>query len=106
MNATTNTAITLARRPVGAPTADDFARIETEMAKPGGGEVLCRTIYLSLDPYMRGRMNDGPSYVPPTGIGDSRFGQSAKTIRLLRPRTSGAASPGSLQGCETEMASG
>ena len=65
---TTNTAITLARRPIGAPTADDFARTETEVSGPREGEVLCRTIYLSLDPYMRGRMNEGPSYTPPAGI--------------------------------------
>lgn len=68
MSITTNTAITLARRPVGPPQADDFRYTQTEIGAVGDGEVLCRTVYLSLDPYMRGRMNEGPSYVPPAGL--------------------------------------
>ncbi len=42
---------------------------ESDAASPGDGEVLLRTLYLSLDPYMRGRMSEGPSYAPPVEIG-------------------------------------
>jgi NADPH-dependent curcumin reductase CurA len=64
-----NTRILLASRPHGEPTQDNF-RIETApMPKPGEGEVLLRTIYLSLDPYMRGRMNDAKSYAAPQELG-------------------------------------
>ncbi len=56
--------IVLASRPVGEPVESDF-RLETvEAGTPGNNEVLLKTKYFSLDPYMRGRMNDGPSYVP------------------------------------------
>ncbi|MEO6922920.1 MAG: NADP-dependent oxidoreductase, partial [Bryocella sp.] len=56
-------------RPDGAPTAENF-RMETEpVAAPTDGQILLRTVYLSLDPYMRGRMSEGPSYVPPVAIG-------------------------------------
>ncbi|AWB93630.1 NADP-dependent oxidoreductase [Aeromicrobium chenweiae] len=66
---TQNTRILLASRPHGEPTADNF-RLETvPMPQPGEGEVLLRTIYLSLDPYMRGRMNDAKSYAAPVEVG-------------------------------------
>src|SRR5947209_3975196 len=62
--------IVLASRPQGAPTEHNF-RLETAPApEPGEGQVLLRTIWLSLDPYMRGRMSDAPSYSPPVGIGE------------------------------------
>ena len=57
--------IHLASRPVGWPTHDDFRVVETELADPGPGEVLVRNTFMSVDPYMRGRMNDRRSYVPP-----------------------------------------
>jgi len=61
--------IVLAARPQGAPKTSDF-RLETaEVHSPGDGEVLLRTLWLSLDPYMRGRMSDGPSYAEPVAIG-------------------------------------
>lgn len=66
---TTNKQIVLAARPVGAPKDTDFRLEETPIGDPGDGEVLIRTIYFSLDPYMRGRMNDGPSYAAPVAIG-------------------------------------
>lgn len=63
-----NQRIVLASRPVGAPTKQDF-RLETvTQPKPGEGEVLLRTIYLSLDPYMRGRMSDAKSYADPVAL--------------------------------------
>ncbi|WP_275724559.1 NADP-dependent oxidoreductase [Vibrio furnissii] len=63
-----NQRIVLASRPVGAPTKQDF-RLETvTQPQPGEGEVLLRTIYLSLDPYMRGRMSDVKSYADPVAL--------------------------------------
>lgn len=60
--------IVLAKRPQGAPTAEDF-RLETvPMPVPGEGEVLARILYMSLDPYMRGRMDDAKSYAPGVAI--------------------------------------
>ena len=60
--------IVLASRPVGEPTRSNF-RVETvEVPSPGPGDILLRTLFLSLDPYMRGRMSDAPSYANPVGI--------------------------------------
>ncbi|MCB1457060.1 MAG: NADP-dependent oxidoreductase, partial [Nitratireductor sp.] len=57
--------IVLAARPQGTPVLSDF-RLETmEIAEPGEGELLLETVYLSLDPYMRGRMDDAKSYAEP-----------------------------------------
>src|ERR1700756_3569023 len=61
--------IVLASRPVGEPKPSDFRIEETAIPTPGEGQVLLRTIWLSLDPYMRGRMSDGPSYAAPVPIG-------------------------------------
>ncbi|GAA2504377.1 NADP-dependent oxidoreductase [Streptomyces thermolineatus] len=55
----------LVARPQGWPTPDDFALREAPVAEPGPGQVLVRNLYVSVDPYMRGRMNDVESYVPP-----------------------------------------
>lgn len=65
-----NRQITLAARPVGAPTPDNFKLVETTVPALADGQVLLRNLYLSLDPYMRGRMSDGPSYAAPVGIGE------------------------------------
>lgn len=62
---TTTREIHLAARPAGWPTADDFRTVEVELPDPGPGQVLVRNTFLSVDPYMRGRMNDVKSYVPP-----------------------------------------
>jgi NADPH-dependent curcumin reductase CurA len=59
-----NTQIVLASRPKGMPTLDNFRTVDSEVPQPGDGEVLIRTLYLTVDPYMRGRMNEGKSYVP------------------------------------------
>jgi NADPH-dependent curcumin reductase len=61
--------VVLASRPVGEPKPSDFRIEETAVPTPGDGQVLLRTIWLSLDPYMRGRMSDGPSYAQPVPIG-------------------------------------
>jgi NADPH-dependent curcumin reductase CurA len=66
---TTTREIHLARRPHGEPVPDDFTMVETELADPGPGQVLVRNLVMSVDPYMRGRMNDVPSYAPPWELG-------------------------------------
>jgi NADPH-dependent curcumin reductase len=63
-----NRQIILASRPQGEPKESDFRLVEAPVPQPGPGQMLLRTLYLSLDPYMRGRMNAGPSYVPPVEI--------------------------------------
>jgi len=61
--------IRLAARPVGMPKPSDFELAETAVPEPGDGEVVIRNIWMSVDPYMRGRMMDRESYVPPFQIG-------------------------------------
>src|SRR5687767_86817 len=62
--------IQLAARPVGEPAPDDFTLAEVDVPdEPGEGEVIVRNTWMSVDPYMRGRMNDRKSYVPPFRIG-------------------------------------
>src|SRR5260370_11061039 len=61
--------VVLVSRPVGEPKASDFRIEDYALLKAGEGQVLLRTIWLSLDPYMRGRMSDGPSYAAPVPIG-------------------------------------
>jgi len=63
-----NRQIVLASRPTGKPESANFRLDETAIPVPEDGQVLCKTIYLSLDPYMRGRMNAGKSYAPPVEI--------------------------------------
>ena len=60
----------LATRPVGVPKREDWTYAEEPVREPGDGEVLIKTLYLSLDPAMRGWMNEGKSYIPPVGIGE------------------------------------
>ncbi len=60
MAASVNRRIVLARRPQGEPTAEDFRLESTPVPEAGPGQLLLRTLYLSLDPYMRGRMNEAP----------------------------------------------
>jgi NADPH-dependent curcumin reductase CurA len=57
--------IHLAARPDGEPKLSDFRLVETELGDPGPGELLLRSTWMSVDPYMRGRMNDARSYVEP-----------------------------------------
>jgi len=75
-----NRRITLAARPVGAPKDSDFRMVEEPVPEPGPGQFLARVIYLSLDPYMRGRMSDGPSYATPVGIGDVMVGGTVAQV--------------------------
>ncbi|EMC1043420.1 NADP-dependent oxidoreductase [Serratia marcescens] len=70
----------LASRPHGEPTAANF-RLDTVPApQPGDGQLVLRTVYLSLDPYMRGRMSDAPSYAPPVEIGQVMVGGTVSRV--------------------------
>ena len=64
-----NRVFTLAARPVGFPKESDFKLIEESMPAPGDGEFLIQNRYLSVDPYMRGRMNEARGYADPFQIG-------------------------------------
>ncbi len=70
MAAMENKQILLVSRPVGMPTLDTFKIIDAAVSQPKEGEVLIRTLYLSVDPYMRGRMSDRKSYVPPFALNE------------------------------------
>ncbi len=76
MTAARNRQILLASRPRGEPTPDNFKLVETDVPEPGPGQMLLRNIYLSLGPYMRGRMNDGPSYAKPVEVGEVMEGRA------------------------------
>jgi hypothetical protein len=80
MPPTTNRQIVLKSRPTGAPTPQNFELVETPMPRPGPGEFLARTIYLSLDPYMRGRMNEARSYAPSVEIGQPMVGGTVSEV--------------------------
>lgn len=71
---TINHQVQLASRPVGAPTAADFQIATSSVPSAGPGQVLLRTVFLSLDPYMRGRMSDAASYAAPVAIGATMVG--------------------------------
>ncbi len=75
-----NLQVLLRRRPKGEPVAEDFDVVETPVPQPGPGEVLVRARYLSLDPYMRGRMSDAKSYSAPVEIGAVMEGQTAGEV--------------------------
>ena len=75
-----NRRIVLAQRPQPAATLDSF-RLETApLPVPARGEVLLRTLWLSLDPYMRGRMSDAPSYAAPVALGEVMTGQTVSRV--------------------------
>jgi NADPH-dependent curcumin reductase CurA len=71
---TTNKQITLAVRPVGFPKESDFRLVEAPVTTPGPGQFLVQSLYLSVDPYMRGRMNAAKSYAPPVELGGVMVG--------------------------------
>ena len=64
-----NKEILLGGRPAGMPTLENFRIVDTELPQPNDGEVLVRTLYISVDPYLRGRMREGRSYIPPFEVG-------------------------------------
>jgi NADPH-dependent curcumin reductase CurA len=64
----------LVARPKGWPNPEDFAVVDAEVAAPEDGEVVVRNLFMSVDPYMRGRMNDAKSYVPPFRLNEAMTG--------------------------------
>ena len=83
-SAKTNRRLVLASRPHGAPVADNFRLEEHPVPAPAEGQLLLRTIWLSLDPYMRGRMSDAPSYSPPVDIGAVMVGGTVSRVEQSR----------------------
>jgi NADPH-dependent curcumin reductase CurA len=79
-----NRQIVLRRRPAGEPREDDFELVTTTIADPGEGEMLLKTLWLSLDPYMRGRMNDAKSYAPPIRLGGMMVGGTVSQVLASR----------------------
>jgi NADPH-dependent curcumin reductase CurA len=75
-----NRQIVLASRPKGKPTHENFKLLETPVPEPGESQVLLETLYLSLDPYMRGRMSDAPSYAPPVNLGEVMVGGTVSRV--------------------------
>jgi NADPH-dependent curcumin reductase CurA len=77
---TTSREIRLKSRPVGTPTHDNFEIATVDLPDPGPGEVQVRNRWMTVDPYMRGRMNDVQSYVPPFQIGEALQGGAVGEI--------------------------
>jgi NADPH-dependent curcumin reductase CurA len=82
-----NHQVRLARRPTGLPTRDVWSFTTEPVARPGEGAVLLKTLSLSLDPAMRGWMNEGKSYIEPVAIGDvMRAGAIGKVVASANPQ--------------------
>ena len=83
----THREVRLAARPVGFPKESDFRLVEAAVPEPSAGQFLVRAVYLSLDPYMRGRMSDARSYVPPVALGDVMEGGAVgEVVASSHPR--------------------
>jgi NADPH-dependent curcumin reductase CurA len=82
-----NKQLILKKRPIGLPEKDTWELIETEIPTPGDGEILVEQYYISLDPAMRGWMNDAKSYIPPVQIGEvMRAGAAGKVLKSNNPK--------------------
>jgi NADPH-dependent curcumin reductase CurA len=88
-----NRRIVLAARPVGAAGLEHFGLESVPAPEPGPGQLLLRTRWLSLDPYMRGRMSAGPSYAAPVQVGEVMVGGTVAEV--IASRAEGFA-PGDL----------
>ena len=83
----TNRQFKLKQRPVGMVKREDFEFAKADVPEPGDGEFLVRIAYLSLDPAMRGWMNEGKSYVPPVGLGEvMRAGAVGEIVKSNHPK--------------------
>ncbi len=76
--------VRLVSRPEGLPTVENFAIVDVEVPEPGAGQVLVRNTFMSVDPYMRGRMSDAPSYVEPFEIGKALSGGAVGVVEVSR----------------------
>ena len=81
---TINRALVLKDYPSGVPGTRHFRLVESPVPEPGEGEVLVRSIYLSVDPYMRGRLRPGPSYAEPQKIGEVMIGEAVGEVVASR----------------------
>jgi NADPH-dependent curcumin reductase CurA len=70
----TSREVRLTRRPHGEPVPEDFELAEVDLPEPGEGRLPVRNVFMSVDPYMRGRMSDAPSYAPPYELGKVMYG--------------------------------
>ena len=77
-----NQRIVLNSRPMGKPIAENFRLEEPRVSAPGNGQMLLRTLFLSLDPYMRGRLSDAPSYAAPVEVGDVIVGGTVSRVEV------------------------
>jgi NADPH-dependent curcumin reductase CurA len=84
MAANVNRQILLKSRPTGAPSLDNFEMVQGAVPEPGDGELVTRTLYLSLDPYMRGRMNAAKSYATPAAVGAPMVGGTVGEVVASR----------------------
>ena len=83
----TNHQFRLASRPVGAPKRSDWSYVEEQVREPADGELVVKVLYISLDPAMRGWMNEGKSYIAPVGIGEvMRAGGIGVVVASENPR--------------------
>jgi NADPH-dependent curcumin reductase len=83
MNFTRNQQVLLKSRSIEAPLLSNFESIEGDVPVPGPNELLMRTIYLSIDPYMRGRLSERKSYAEPLPVGSSHdrgYGLSGRAV--------------------------
>ena len=82
-----NKEIRFASRPAGMPMLENFQFIDAEVPHPNDGEVLVRMLYISVDPYLRGRMREGRSYVPPFEVGQMiESGGVGEVVESRSPR--------------------
>src|SRR5688572_28959043 len=87
MSAAANRQFKLARRPIGMVKRSDFDYTQEPVPSPRDGEILVKYLYLSLDPAMRGWMNEGKSYIPPVGLGEvMRAGAAGTVIASKHPQ--------------------
>ncbi|MDQ6992461.1 MAG: NADP-dependent oxidoreductase [Mariprofundus sp.] len=77
-----NRKIVLKSRPIGAPTTANMQLTSEPIPQPAAGELLLHTRYLSLDPYMRGRMSDVPSYAAPVALGETMVGSTIACVEI------------------------
>ena len=87
MPAVTTRRVLLKSRPVGAPKPSDFELVETSLPALKDGEMLCRTIYLSLDPYMRGRISGVKSYAKGVDPGELMVGGTVSEVLESKHRS-------------------
>src|SRR5215469_13824274 len=80
MTQLTSRDIQLASRPSGWPSLENFRLVENKVPVPGDGQVLVRNLFISVDPYMRGRMKDAKSYVPPFQLGNTLEGSAVGEV--------------------------